>query len=235
MKTMKKIMVPFFALAMMLGVFFASETEINAAVKAPKFVKQEISTFVATKGSNFTYSLSIENLAVGAKVTKVKSSNKQILTVSYNKNGIPNCIYYYPKKAGKATISCTIKQGGKTYKLKKTIVVKSGNPFKYVKIDGKNIYKHKGKNNSVTYNSKKKKVKFTYKLNKGWKIKSAYYRNYDGYAADLVFPVKRGKVKSGDKIKIHTGNNISYTSVVLDVKNSKGDIYRYLITLNYKK
>lgn len=224
MKRIKHIFVALAAFWLVLSSSLLMQEKVHAAVKEPKLVKLSISTFLSDRGSSFMYYVDIKNLAGNASVTRVRSSNKNVLTVKYNKG--TDCIYYFPQKIGKANISCTVKQNGKTYRLKTAIQVKKGNPFKAIKINGKNMYKHKGRENLLNYYSAKKKVRILFRLNSGWKLKRMYYNYHTSGKMS-----KNYNLKNGGKVKIKG----DYTTVKIDVKNKKGDVYRYLICLHYKE
>ena len=224
MKKIKYISIFFVAFALMLSISFLSASkDVSAATKVPKFKALPVSTYLSEQENGFVYSVQLKNVNKNAKVTKVRSSNKKVLTVKYN--SYLNCIYYYPKKAGKAVISCMVRQNGKKYRLKTTIIVKEADPFQSISIEGENIYKIGGSENLYNFYADKKKVCIAFQLNKGWKLKQAYYNYHtDGKIS------KNHKLKSDEKIKIQG----DYVSVKIDATNKKGDIYRYLICI-YKE
>ena len=212
------------ALALLLGIsFFCMSKDVDAAVKAPKMKESSVSTFLADQGNSFVYSVQIKNLKKDARVTKVRSSNTNVLTVKYN--SYLNCIYYYPKNTGKAVISCVVKQNGKKYKLKTTVWVKKADPFQSIEINEENIYKIGGGENLYNLYTGLKKVRVDFQLSDGWKLKQAHYN----YHTDGIVS-KDYKFKSGEKIEIKG----DYVSLKIDVKNKKGDVYRYLICI-YKE
>ncbi len=224
MKKIKRISVILVALAIMICTSLFATKDVNAATKAPKFENSKISVFLVNPDHSYFYSLDIKNLASDAKVTKVKSGNKKVLTVEYTDG--KDYIKINPVKTGKAVVSCTIKQNGKTYKIKKTVKVFKGNPYKNVKINGKQVYTNG--HSFVDYHSSKKNVKVSFKLNSGWKLKRMYY-NYHNFNGKLI--TKNYNIKNGDKVKIN--HNGSHTSIKIDAVNKNGEIFRYLICVYY--
>ena len=116
-----------------------------------------------------------ESLAsLSSKVSRLKSSNKAVVTVKLSKSTYGTSQTYYtilavPKKAGIATVS--FKCQGKTYKIKVT-VKKYVNPVKSVKIGATTVPGSRFKSSSETSLSYTKfagkKVKTTVTLAKGW-------------------------------------------------------------------
>lgn len=224
MKKMKYISIFFVAFALMLSISFLSASkDVSAAEKAPKFKTLPVSTYLSEQEKGFVYSVQLKNVKKNAKVTKVRSSNKKVLTVKYN--SYLNCIYYYPKKTGKAVISCMVRQNGKKYRLKTTILVKKADPFQSISIDRENVYKVGGSENLYNLYTDKKNVRIAFQLSKGWKLKQAYYNYHTNGKIS-----KKYKLKNNEKIKVQG----DYVSVKIDATNKKGDIYRYLICI-YKE
>lgn len=223
MKKMKRISLALVAFAVMICALLFNAKDVDAAPKAPKLEKSEIDVFLINQKNGYYYSIDILNLKEDAVVTKVKSSKTKVFEVEYAKGN--SYIKIKPKKTGKAVVSCTIKQNGKTYKLKKTITVCKGTPFKSIQVNKKQVYKNG--HNLVHFHTPKKKIKVSFKLESGWKIKRMYY-NYHNYKGKLI--TKNYKMKNGDTIKIGKG---SHTSVKIDVVNSKGQVFRYLVMLYY--
>ncbi len=117
MKKYKKILLRM-CLLLMLSAVTAAIPEImpaktvEAAVKAPTLKETKKTVYIG----GTTYTVKINNLVKGAKVTYATSS-KKIATVS--KTG-----KITPLAEGKAVITATVKQNSKTYTLKETITVK---------------------------------------------------------------------------------------------------------------
>jgi len=137
-----------------------------------------------------------------ATVKSVKSSNKKVIKVSKyyyydDKNKKHTGYELLYKKAGKAKITVKYKTpSGKVKTAKKTITVKPyPNPIKSLKVNGKKV---STKKNQYFYDKKYKgtKAKIKVKLNKGWKIKSAYIDVYNN---------KTGKEIKGAKTKVKKG------------------------------
>lgn len=106
---MKRVMPVAMALLMVLSVVLVP---VHADAAAKPGVAKEL---ILAKGQ--AWDLITFDVADNAKVT-YKTSKKTVATVS--KKGKIKA-----KKAGKATITTTIKQGGKTYKLKTKVTVKN--------------------------------------------------------------------------------------------------------------
>ena len=112
MKKNRLIFVLIFALTVFLGISVSSFTDANAASK-PAAKKKKVTLTTASD----PYTMKIKNLAEDATVT-FKSSNKKIITVN-KKTGVVK-----PVAEGKASVKATVKQNGKTYKVKTTFTVK---------------------------------------------------------------------------------------------------------------
>ncbi len=223
MKKLKRISTVLAAFAVMLCVSLLMTKDVDAAAK-PKFEKPKIDVFLVNSGSTYFYSIHILNLADDASVTNVKSSKPSVFTVKYDYGS--DYIQIVPVSKGKAVVSCTVKQNGKTYNLKKTIKVCKGNAFKNVKINGKQVYA--AGDNLINLYTPKKNVKVSFKLKSGWKLKRMFY-NYHNYKGKLM--TKNYKMNNGDKVKIGKG---SHTSVKIDVVNKQGEVFRYLICMYYE-
>ncbi len=221
MKKMKRIFLITVASVLLFGMTLGMTKDTQAAQKAPRFQKTSISTFLVKPKHSFIYSLKIKNLDSKAKVKKVKSNNKKVLTVEYEPG--TNYIKYTPKKEGTAVISCVVKQNGKTYKLKKTIKVLKADPFKSITVNGKQVYQKRS--NVIYYYSMAKKAEVSFQLKDGWTLKRMYYNYHDKKMS------KNYKMKNGEKITIKGKGNGKHTSVKIDVKNKKGEVFRFLICL----
>ena len=105
-----------------------------------------------------------------------------------------------PKKAGKATITCKIKQNGKTYTSKcKWTLLKYQNPFAKFKIGSKDYTKKFNKTNNCSIKISYKARKLEIKMKKGYKITRLYKRPY-------LYMWE--KIKNGRKIKIGSNEGI---------------------------
>lgn len=222
MKQLKRLMVIVFVLVFMCSTLLVPSKEVWAAkAKKPVFEKSSVVFFYGGTRS-YSNSLEFKNVSKKAVISSVRFSNPAVLKQSgmINEN---KGIYCIPVKPGTCTVSCSVKQNGKTYKLKCKVTVKKANPFKYVKIDGKNIYKMGAGNLYEHYTAKASSV-VSFKLNKGWKVAKLFTNDHNSngtMSKDKVF-------KNGGRVKIKK----SYSSVKIDVKNSKGEVYRYLILLH---
>lgn len=217
-----------FALLCTLLLVVPQEHVMAASKKVPAFDKTKQIVFIGDEDS-YVDSIKFVNVSSKAKVTNIKFSNPSVLEYAgmHNVNQGIDC---RPLKAGKCKISCKVKQGGKTYTLSKNITVKKADPFSYVKLNGKNVYKG-GTAKICSYFSDKFKVKVSYKLKKGWKLKKMFSNDHYRDSKTLRYTMtKDKKMKNGDSVKIQK----EYTSVKIDVENSKGEVYRYLIILTRK-
>lgn len=222
MKQIKRISLIVIACMVMLGMSVCMTNDAKASQKAPKFEKNEFFTFLVKQKRSYIYPLNIIHLDSRAKVTKVKSSNNDILTVEYEPG--TKYIKYFPKKTGTSVVSCTVKQNGKTYKLKKTIKVLKADPFKSITVNGKQIYRKKS--NVIYYYSMKKNVRVSFELKDGWTLKKMYYNYHQGKKIS-----KNHKMKNGGKLKIKGEGKGKHTSVKIDVQNKEGEIFRFVICL----
>ena len=148
-----------------------------------------------------------ESLAsLSSKVSRLKSSNKAVVTVKLSKSTYGTSQTYYtilavPKKAGTATVS--FKCQGKTYKIKVT-VKKYVNPVKSVKIGATTVSGSRFKSSSETSLSyakfAEKKVKTTVTLAKGWKLGELYIYSGNNPANGSMKPaieyMQRGWMRS---------------------------------------
>lgn len=131
------------------------------------------------------------------KVSSLKSSNSKVVKVSKvnTSGGSGASIYLTAQKAGTATVS--FKTGGRTYKVKVT-VVNYKNPVSSIVVGDTKIAGSKF-NNAATYSLKyskfaDKKVKVTVNLKKGWSIEESEY----------------AKVSSDGDVTITTGTYLEY-------------------------
>lgn len=129
--------------------------------------------------------IKIKNLSKNAKVTNVKSSNPKIAVAKYEGSFYQGLRVYLPWKNGKyslkegtTTISCTVKQNGKSYKLScRYTVKKTPSPLKSFKINGKQ-YTSKFKGNQTLNIKTGKTAKISFTRNKNVKsLKVFYYKD----------------------------------------------------------
>lgn len=217
-----------FTLLFTLIFVIPQEHAVAATKKVPAFDSKKRTVFLGDE-SSYVETLRFVNVSSKAQVTDVKISDTSVLKYDYLYN-VNQGIYVKTLKTGSCKVSCRVKQGGKTYKLSTNITVKKADPFSYVKLNGKNVYKN-GTGKLCNYWSDKSKVKVSYKLKKGWKLKTMYSNDHyrDSKKSKYVM-TKDKKLKNGSSVKIQKG----YTSVKIDVQNPKGEVYRYLIILNRK-
>lgn len=134
-----------------------------------KNFKQTITCSSADKKEG--YFLGIDNvLPKNATEIKVTSSNKSVAGIRKGKWGAN--FYLKPKKTGTTRVVVSAVVGTEKVNYTGTVkVVNFKNPFKTLKINGKNYSKQvKGSNNYIEI--KKSKIKLNYKLKSGWKIES---------------------------------------------------------------
>lgn len=232
---MKKSRKKWVALFVAFAVAFASAVLVPngqaeaAKAKKPSFEKSRYLLFYSEphKDRSFNNWFGLKNTAENAVVSEVRVTNN-LLRI----DGLPDRsgIRFYTTGTGSGTVSCKVRQGGKTYTVKCRVTVKKADPFKYVKIDGKKVY-DKGKNNLCNYITAKKTAKISFKLNKGWKVKQLYTNEHDGNAGTMS---EKKAFQNGKKVAVRQEKGC-YTSVKLDVVNKKGEVYRYLICLRPKE
>ncbi len=142
------------------------------------------------------------NMLLGDYVKRIShigsTAIKKVVSVKYDKKS--NTVLMSPKKAGKATITCKIKQNGKTYTSKcKWTLLKYQNPFAKFKIGSKDYTKKFNKTNNCSIKISYKARKLEIKMKKGYKITQLYKRPY-------LYMWE--KIKNGRKIKIGSNEGI---------------------------
>lgn len=185
----------------------------EAASKKPTCVKNQTvyanSSKVFNNQNLFFDSVSdkiyIKNLKSNAKITNIKSSNKNIKAISGLKiadakfKGIQLQAYGNVKLGDKSKISFKVKQNGKTYALSCTITIKK-EPARFAKISigGKNYAsKVTGLADKKLTLPKNKKVKISIKMKPGMKLTAIYL-----YSNQLT------KIKNGQSVKLKKGDQI---------------------------
>lgn len=216
MKKMKRI---FYSLLTCLLLLFAVPTAVNAAAKAPKCPKTQtlpidkayLTTMdkpVLTAAGN----IYIQNLSKSAKITNVKSSNKNYTAMKAT--GLNAIVVYrsaqsqpdYQVKNGETTkLTFTVKQNGKSYRLSCKVTFKiQATVFKAFKIGSKNIasqirgYYIRSYTNAPTSG----KVKLQIQPAKNYKIDSIEVTYRNGAS------VTNKKVKNGAKISLKNAVSI---------------------------
>lgn len=209
MKHIKKRSISLLLVLVMIVSVFAFDVPEAKAASKPNLGAEKRVVFYSKNGE---YGISVKDLGNG-KVSNWKSSNSKVLKITQKTE---DCVWFVTKKTGTSTISCTVKKGGKTYKLKSKVTVKKCDPFSYVKIDGKNVYK---KNYYLANVNKKvgSKVKVEWKLKSGWKVRSAQYRVQSESGNELK------TLKNKKKVPVGTHG----TWVILELINSKNELYTY--------
>lgn len=175
-KATKRLLAAFLALAMvftLLAVPATSMKDVSAATSKTVYINPYSDRVVSYKpGRAYQTSgvISIVGCTKASQIKKLKCSNKNMKVSA--KDGYIRVDY--GKKAGKATITCTVKG----VKLKTTFTVKKyTNPVSSIKIGSKN-YTSSFAKNTYTYTSKKvSKKTLSVKAKKGWTIKSVSVYN----------------------------------------------------------
>ncbi len=196
MKQLKKGISALLVLAMVISAFIVRPLEVNAEEKPSVFSEDYCEYYFPDMSIKSAH---ISGLKKDAKVS-LKSSNKKVVSVKYDKKN--NTVLMSPKKAGKATIICKIKQNGKTYTSKcKWTLLKYQNPFVKYKIGSKDYTKKFNKTNncSIKINYKGKAQKLEIKMKKGYKITQLYKKPY-------LYMWKR--IKNGSKIGLGSKEGI---------------------------
>ena len=138
-------------------------------------------------------------------ITKLKSSNKKVATVSLEEIGSSCRIVISGKKAGNSTISFKVKYNKKTYSYKCKVCVRAyASPFKSLKIGSLNLKKYldsaslsEAINAHVPIKKTLKNKKLSFKLNDGWVLQEA-------------FMLHEGEVRNGQKLTVKKGNEIDF-------------------------
>lgn len=154
MKTKHSIAI-FITFIMMLSLWNVCSVSASAAkAKAPSCAKKLVIQTLKSSEEDAIDSeynggyLCIANLAAGAKIYSVKSSNSSIAADSMLKTHGFQAIHVYPKNARvknntKSTITFKVKQNKKVYSLKSTVTLKYVSPFKTLKLGNKQFVEAK--------------------------------------------------------------------------------------------
>lgn len=238
MEKIKKLFTAFI-FALVLSVFaphmgMQNPATVEAASKAPSCAKTQTVYLTTNDGVNYMQDISspifIKNLSDKAKITNLKSSNKKIIAysglttdpvslqgkyvaLSVNSTGL--------KPGAKSTISFTVKQNGKSYRLSCKITVKlRPTVFKTLSIGGKNYAsKFKGISVGGTLKPSKKTGTFTVKMASGKKLTKITLLRSNGDGKSTIKTIKNGSkvtFKKGDIVCIDYTNtkkpaNYNYT------------------------
>lgn len=204
------------AVVMMLGLLLVPSVDAEAAKDAaPSFYTTKK---VQAYSQNAVWILSVQNLGNG-KVSNWKSSNTKVVKID-SKNRGNGMKGYRTVGTGTAVISCKVKKGSKTYTLKMTVVVKKVDGFRYIKVDGKNVYRGKNYIFSDVDRNGRKKIKISWKLKSGYKLVNAYY-----YSEKTG---KEVKIKNNQKITLKPG----FGYVTITYKNSKNQYFNYSVDID---
>ncbi|PXV89094.1 hypothetical protein C8E03_10771 [Lachnotalea glycerini] len=205
-----------FVFVLAAGIFVPAKTSF-AATK-PSLNSASGTVFLYTQDT-----LEVQDIPSGLERISWSSSNTSVLKVKSNSKTGVECTLL-PKKAGTATVTCTVVSSEKTYTLTCKIKVKKANPFKKIYIEGKN--KHKAKASTITYETSNKKVKVSTKMYKGWTLVSKEYEVYN--TATSTKAIK--DVPSNNKVPI--GNY--QTKVYFTAINSSNESFTYTVVLKKK-
>ncbi len=229
MKSVKFLKGLVFGLTIMCAVLGFTATSSEA--KKPSLYKDPSYDFFVTGLDSYTRTygsyeseIVIKNASRLSTIKDLKSSKDGIIDGLRYFKGFDKkiCILFFPVKAGSTTISCKVKQNGKTYKLSKKITVYEGAPFKSVKVNKKEYVNNEyDRIDLFSMNNKKVKVKVTPKS--GWIIKRMYTAHHISSDETII-----KKIKNGSSFK-----SIGHTSVIVEAQNKKSKkIYHLLINLN---
>ena len=149
-----------------------------------------------------------------AKVKNLKSANKKILEVFWNKNS-PRILSYTCKKAGRTTISFDLVEGKKTTRYTANVVVKKyTSPCKSLKLGKKDVAAgFKGTRRMASGFGKK--VKISVKPNKGWLL-TTITAVIDG---KIKIIKNNSTVKKSSMFHVYFMNKKTGETVVLELVN----------------
>lgn len=158
-------------------------------------------TIVYTEtNKNGYYLVDLKNMpSFYCKKFKASTTDKTVATVKYSKS--EDSFLIYPQKSGTANITFSAVRNNKKLTCKGKIkVVKFTNPFKNLKINGKN-YSERVKNayNNITIKNKASRAVINYKLASDWKVTNTNMRIVTGNDSSIDIKFKKGKVYSMQK------------------------------------
>lgn len=159
---MKKLVKSFLALVLVLSMV------MPVGVHAQEYKDGTKIATLYTKTSQFYTKKQEMSSSYQQPITGIKYSNKSIAKVGSKKESYGYVLYVTPKKTG--TINITYKVAGDTHKVK-VVVKKYQNPFKQVKVNGKDVTAQFNKSNTCVLDYKKyknKKVKLKFKKKTNW-------------------------------------------------------------------
>lgn len=204
MKRRKHIAIIGIIMALIIGFvpYPASEVKADPSMSVKNGEKKTlINSAMDRKEGYYIYFSDMPDSVNKIKVSTSKKSVAAIKKLGYGMFTVK------PKKAGTTKVTVTGTADGKKITRKCTIkIVNFKQPFKSLKIDGKNYSKKvKSSGNGIGVKTKKSKIKFSYKLNSGWKVVDA---RADGK-----------KVKNGKTYSLPIEER--YVGIELYVKNKK--------------
>lgn len=182
------------------------KTEALGASSAPDFPKKITAYFTDDVEEHYVYK--VTNLSEDRKISDIKSSNPKIAKAWYDWAliGGPEVLYIGLEptvknnkfKTGKTTVSFTVTQNGKKYKVSTEVTIrKLTTPFKKLQINGKNYANALNKSASLTVKAgKEAKIKY--------QLKS---KNYEITGRNKKW--KSVKLKSGKTVKTPFHINVS--------------------------
>lgn len=190
------------ALVLSFVTYPASEVKADGAIGIKNGAKKTLINSAADR--KWGYELYFSDMPDNVKKTKISVSRKSVAKVEYFGYKM---FAVTPKKTGTLKVTITGVVNGKKIMRKCTIkIVKFKQPFKSLKIDGKDYHKKvKSSGNGIDVRTKKSKIMFNYKLNSGWKVVEAR--------------VGKKKVKNGKTYSLPM--NEEYMGIELYVKNKK--------------
>ena len=155
--------------------------------------------------------ISLDGVTSESDISKLKSSNKKVVSLSTFTYGDEVYIAIAPKKAGTTTVTFEYEYGGKTNKGKvKVTVLKYENPFKSLKIGSKD-YASMFKDRSMINTGKALKGKLTIKLKDGWKLLNVCSYNYkNGEDFKSLAVNKKITVAKGRRLDILVADQAGY-------------------------
>jgi len=217
MRNVKKVTILLVA-AIVLTITMATEVFAATSTK-PKFINKKVTVLSC---ENHSWSDEIINRTENAKIISVKSSNENVVRTSLYED--KKNFSWSGLQPGKAVITAKVKQNGKTYTIKRTIVVKNDKPFVYIKYGNKNIYKGNEYRSNFQYGMKNNQ-KITWKLKPGYKIVKVTSRLENSTQVQQ-------EIKNGAKLKT---TNKGFHWVTFDVKLKSGEVVQYRILLKKSK
>lgn len=205
--------------ALVMGIFLLlSLGKRTSAEELKPFCASKVTVYFSTYRTTGSFlenhSILIGNLKPNAKITNIKSGNKKLKVYKniYNPDDHSLSLELRGTQSGriyknatlkdneKAKVTFNVKQGGKTYKLKCTVVFKAEpNPLKSVQIAGKTSKKFSKSSLTITGHAvtvdkiKSSKVKIKLNLKPGYKLVKAqaeYYKT--GWARSETKAFKNG-------------------------------------------